>query len=79
MVEVEISLYDCVLRTAPVQRHPGEGGHGIAYANITISAKVLCDLLNYPWIFFTVESLDALEPKLEGIADKSSMIPCCAI
>ena len=39
----------------------------VAYANITISAKVLCDLLNYHVDIFTVESLDALEPKLKEL------------
>ena len=39
----------------------------VAYANITISAKVLCDLLNYHVDIFTVESLEALEPKLREL------------
>ena len=66
VVEVEISLYDvfCALRLSNGIR---EKVAMVAYANITISAKVLCDLLNYHVDIFTVESLEALEPKLREL------------
>ena len=68
MVEIEISLHD-ILYALKLSG----GLHGklamVAYANIAISAQILCDLLNYQVEIFTVKSIEELEPTLRHLKD----------
>ena len=63
VVEIELSLYDILyaLRLS-------NGLHSklamVAYANVTVSAQALCDLLNYQVDIFTVDAIGELEPTL---------------
>lgn len=68
VVEIEISLHD-ILYALKLSG----GLHGklamVAYANIAISAQILCDLLNYQVEIFTVKSIEELEPTLRHLKD----------
>ena len=61
VVEIELSLYD-ILYALKLS----DGLHSklamVAYANVTVSAQVLCDLLNYQVDIFTVDAIGELEP-----------------
>lgn len=76
VVEIELSLYD-ILYALKLSN----GLHGklamVAYANITVSAQVLCDLLRYQVDIFTVNSIEELEPTLRRLkADHYDTVLC---
>ena len=68
VVEIELSLYDILyaLRLS-------NGLHSklamVAYANVTVSAQALCDLLNYQVDIFTVDAIGELEPTLRRLKE----------
>ena len=68
VVEIELSLYD-ILYALKLS----DGLHSklamVAYANVTVSAQVLCDLLNYQVDIFTVDAIGELEPTLRRLKE----------
>ena len=42
----------------------------VAYADVTVSAQILCELLNYQVEIFTMQSIDELEPTLRRLQEE---------
>jgi len=76
VIEVEISLYDilCALRLA-------DGINGkiamVVYANIAVSAKMLCDLLGYQIEIISVKNFEDLEPTLRTLSEQQYNTVLC--
>ena len=68
VVEIEISLYD-ILRALRLSGGLRGKLAMVAYANIAVSTRALCDLLGYQIEIFTVKSLDELEPTLRRLRE----------
>ena len=66
VIEIDISMYDilCALKLA-------DGLTGktamVSFANITISAHLLCDLMKYNMDIYTIDSAEAVEPTLRQL------------
>lgn len=76
VVDVDISLYDtlCALKLC-------DGLIGkvalVAYANITINAKILCELMQYNIDVYTLESVNDLAPKLQQLLQEGYSTVLC--
>lgn len=76
VVDVDISLYDtlCALKLC-------DGLIGkvalVAYANITINARILCELMQYNIDVYTLESVNDLDPKLQQLLHEGYSTVLC--
>lgn len=68
VIDIEISLYDILYALKLSNGLQGKLAM-VAYANITVSAQILCDLLNYQIEIYTVKTLDELEPTLRRLQE----------
>lgn len=68
VIDIEISLYDILYALKLSNGLRGRLAM-VAYANITVSAQILCDLLNYQIEIYTVKALDELEPTLRRLQE----------
>lgn len=76
VVEIEISIYDilCALRLS----RPMEGKVAVvAFSNITTSASLLCDLLDYKIDIFTIQAADEVEFTLRQLQREGYQVVLC--
>lgn len=76
VVEIQFSPYD-ILCALKLSTGICEKIAMVAYANITMNAKVLCDLLGYQIDIFTVDKPTDLEPTLREVMDNSYTTVLC--
>lgn len=69
VIDMKISLHD-ILYALRLSGGLHEKLAMVAYADITVSAQVLCDLLNYQVDIFTVQSIGELEPTLRRLQEE---------
>ena len=78
VIDIKISLHD-ILYALRLSGGLHEKLAMVAYADITVSAQILCDLLNYRVEIFTVPSIDELEPTLRRLQEEQYDTVLCDV
>lgn len=76
VISIEVSMYD-ILCAIKLANGPTGKIAIVSFSNITSSAKMLCELLDYDVDIFTIESPDMAEPTLLRLKDKPYQAILC--